>query len=112
MEIETRDNEGFVVLDIIGTINLYKTPELKEKVTELVEQGSKHLILNMSEVAYVDSPGLGSFISCQNIVHKAGGTLKLAGLTESVSKAVEMTQLQAVLDIYEKEEDAVARGFI
>ena len=80
---------------------------LKDKVNSLILQGRKKLVLNLADVPYVDSAGLGEIVRTYTTVTKQGGSLKLANLTKRITDLLSITKLLTVFDTYDSEADAV-----
>jgi anti-sigma B factor antagonist len=108
MQIEERSVGGVLVLDLKGKITLGEGDELlREKVTALVNQGHKKIILNLADVPYVDSAGLGEVVRTYTTVSRLGGSLKLLNLTKRISDLLSITKLLTVFEVFESENDAV-----
>jgi anti-sigma B factor antagonist len=107
MEIDVREVDKVVILDINGEIDLYNAPEIKSKITELTEQGKNDIIINLKKVSYIDSSGIGVLISSLSSLKKAGGSLKIINVYDSVKKVFELTKLTSFFDIYGSEEEAM-----
>ena len=108
MEIETKEQEGVVVLSISGEIDLYNAPELKEAIQVLVEQKKNKIVVNLDRVSYVDSSGIGSLISSFSNLKKQEGSLRICNVVGSVRKVFELTKLTTFFDIDDTEADSVA----
>ena len=80
---------------------------LKDKVNSLLNQGRKKLILNLAEVPYIDSAGLGEIVRTYTTVSRQGGSLKLLSLTKRITDLLSITKLLTVFETYEAEKDAV-----
>ena len=107
MKLNVRAEGDVFVMDVIGEMTLYEIGAFRDKINEL-SKDKKTLILNLSEVDYIDSTGLGVMISGRNSLDKAGGKLILASPNESVRKVLELTRLTQLFAIYESEEEAIA----
>ena len=108
MQIKERTVDGVVILDVSGKILIGDGEvQLKRKFTQLLEQGHRRMIINLGEVPYMDSSGLGAVVRCHTAVHRAGGELKLANLTQRMLDLLTITKLMTVLDTYDTEEDAL-----
>jgi anti-sigma B factor antagonist len=108
MQATTRQIGDVVVLDISGRITLGEgNVMLREIVRELADKGNKRIILNLSEVNYIDSSGLGELVKTHTTFHNRGGNLKLAKLNKRVSDLLSMTRLSAVFDIHGDEASAL-----
>ena len=80
---------------------------LREKINDLVENGTKKIVLNLAEVPYVDSAGLGEIVRCYTTVGNREGNLKLLNLTKRIHDLLSITKLLTVFDTYDTEEEAV-----
>jgi anti-sigma B factor antagonist len=108
MQIEERAIGDVMVLDMKGKVTLGEGDELlKDKVNSLVNQGHKKIVLNLAEVPYIDSAGLGEIVRTYTTVSRQGGSLKLLGLTKRITDLLSITKLLTVFETYEKEADAV-----
>ena len=108
MQTNIRQVGDVAVLDISGRITLGEgNVMLREIVRELTEKGSKKIVLNLGEVQYVDSSGIGELVKAHTTVRNQGGRLKLVNLNQRVSNLLEMTRLVAVFDIAPDEASAV-----
>jgi anti-sigma B factor antagonist len=108
MHIEERTIGDVVVLDIKGRVQLGEGDELlKDKVNSLLNQGRKKIVLNLAEVPYIDSAGLGEVVRTFTTVSRQGGQLKLLNLTKRITDLLAITKLLTVFDTYDSEQDAV-----
>ena len=108
MQIDERTIGDVVVLDIKGRVQLGEGDEmLKDKVNSLLNQGRKKIILNLADVPYIDSAGLGEVVRTFTTVSRQGGTLKLLNLTKRITDLLAITKLLTVFDTYDSEQDAV-----
>jgi anti-sigma B factor antagonist len=96
------------VVDLHGKIVLgEESAAMGVLIRDLLNKGNKKILLNLSEVDYIDSSGLGHLISSFSSVRKQGGELKLLKLTNKVRDLLQITRLYTVFDIREDESDAV-----
>ena len=108
MKIQERVLENVVVVDLNGKLTIGEGDELlREKINSLMQQGHTNLLLNLGEVPYVDSAGLGEIVRTFTTVKHQGGTLKLVNLTKRIKDLLTITKLLAVFDTYESEAEAV-----
>jgi len=108
MQTNTRRVGDIAVLDISGRITLGEgNVMLREIVLDLVNKGSKKIILNLGEVQYVDSSGIGELVRTHTTVRNQGGHLRLVNLNQRVNDLLQMTRLSAVFDIERDEPSAV-----
>ena len=108
MQIDQRSVGDVVVLDLKGKITLGQGDELlKDKVNSLVNQGHKKIVLNLAEVPYIDSAGLGEIVRTYTTVSRQGGSLKLLNLTKRITDLLSITKLLTVFETFDSEKDAV-----
>jgi anti-sigma B factor antagonist len=111
MTIRERAVDSVVILDLAGRLVLGDGDQLlKETVQNLVASGRKHVVLNLAEVSYVDSSGLGSLVAAFLGARKQGGAVKLASPSKRLHDLLAMAKLLTVLDVSDSEAKAVA-GF-
>ena len=108
MQTATRQVGGVTVLDISGRITLGEgNVILREIVRDLAEKGRKAIVLNLGEVQYIDSSGVGELVKAHTTIRNQGGQLKLTNLNKRVHDLLEMTRLSAVFDIQKDETSAI-----
>ena len=108
MQIDERTVGDVMVLDLKGRVMLGDGDEvLKDKVNSLLNQGMKKIVLNLAEVPYIDSAGLGEVVRTYTTVSRQGGHLKLLNLTKRITDLLAITKLLTVFDTYDSETEAV-----
>jgi anti-sigma B factor antagonist len=108
MQVVTRTVGPVTVLDISGRITLGEgNVMLREIVRDLAEKGQKSIVLNLGEVHYIDSSGVGELVKAHTTLRNQGGQLKLASLTKRVHDLLQMTRLCNVFDVQQNETVAV-----
>jgi anti-sigma B factor antagonist len=108
MQIDQRAVGDVVVLDVKGRITMGEGDEmLKDKVNSLVNQGHKKIVLNLAEVPYIDSAGLGEVVRTYTTVSRQGGSLKLLNLTKRITDLLSITKLLTVFETFDSENEAV-----
>jgi anti-sigma B factor antagonist len=108
MQTATRQVGGVTVLDISGRITLGEgNVILREIVRDLAEKGQKRIVLNLGEVQYIDSSGVGELVKSHTTIRNQGGELKLTNLNKRVHDLLQMTRLSAVFDIQKDEASAI-----
>ncbi len=107
MDISSRAKGEVVILDISGEIDLYNAPEIKDIVNKLIDQKKYNVIINLKEVTYIDSSGIGALISSLSNLKKYQGGLKIINVFASVKKVFELTKLTSFFEIYDSEDEAV-----
>jgi anti-sigma B factor antagonist len=111
MQTVTRHVGGVTVLDVRGRITLGEgNVMLREIVRELAEKGHTHIVLNLGEVVYIDSSGIGELVKTHTTIRNKGGQLKLANLNKRVHDLLQLTRLASVFDI-EGDEASALRSF-
>src|SRR5271167_888011 len=109
LKTSTRQVDGVSILDMSGRITLGEgSVVLRDTIRDMVGQGSKKLLLNLGDVTYIDSSGIGELVSAFTAVRKEGGELKLLNLTKKVHDLLQITKLYTVFDVREDEASAVA----
>jgi anti-sigma B factor antagonist len=108
MQIEERVVDDVTILDLKGKMTLGEGDELlKDKVNSIVSQGHKKIVLNLEDVPYIDSAGLGEIVRTYTTVSRQQGKLKLLNVSKRVYDLLVITKLLTIFDSYESEEDAV-----
>ncbi|MDE3195491.1 MAG: STAS domain-containing protein [Acidobacteriota bacterium] len=108
VKLNTRKVGDVTVVDVSGRITLGEgSSALRDSLRDLVAAGNKKILLNLGEVSYIDSSGIGELVSGFTSVSNAGGTLKLLGLTKRVKDLLQITKLYTVFDVHEEEAHAI-----
>jgi len=108
MQIDERVVGDVTILDLKGKMTLGEGDELlREKVSSLVSQGQKKLIMNLDGVPYIDSAGLGEIVRTYTTVSRQGGKLKLLNLTKRIEDLLSITKLLTVFEVFEDEAEAL-----
>ena len=109
LKIASRDVNGVKVLDLSGQIVLGEgSVQLREAVRGLISKGTKKILLNMGDVNYIDSSGLGELVSAFTTAKNQQADVKLLKLTKKVHDLLQLTKLYTVFDIYDDEASAIA----
>ncbi|MFB3829173.1 MAG: STAS domain-containing protein [Bryobacteraceae bacterium] len=112
LEIRQREREGIPVVDLEGRITAgAEAGRLREAVSGLAAAGHRNVILNMQQVDYVDSTGLGALVICATTLRKQGGNVKLLHLNKRNLELLVITKLATVFDLFTDEQDAVNSFF-
>jgi len=108
MQIEQRSAGDVMIIDLKGKMTLGEGDELlRDKVNSLIQQGMKKMVLNLAEVPYIDSAGLGEIVRTYTTVSRQGGQLKLLNLTKRITDLLSITKLLTVFETFDNEKDAV-----
>ena len=109
MKVSTRQVDGVTILDLSGRITLGEgSVQLRDAIRDLLAKGSKLILLNLADVNYIDSSGIGELVSAYTTVRNQGGELKLLNLTKKVHDLLQITKLYTVFDVKDDEASAVA----
>lgn len=107
MKASNRQVDGVTVVDMSGRITLGEgSVVLRDTIRDLVGKGQKKILLNLGDVTYIDSSGIGELVSAFTAVRREGGELKLLKLTKKVHDLLQITKLYTVFDI--KDDETVA----
>ncbi len=107
MDITKKTKGDIVILEIVGEIDLYNAPEIKDIIGKLIEDRCYNVIIDLEKVSYIDSSGIGALISSLSNLKKYHGGLKIINVYASVRKVFELTKLTSFFEIYDSEEEAV-----
>ena len=108
MKANNRQVNGVTIVDMSGRITLGEgSVILREAVKDLLAKGQKKILLNLGDVSYIDSSGIGELVSAFTSVRREGGELKLLKLTKKVHDLLQITKLYTVFDIKDDEAAAV-----
>jgi anti-sigma B factor antagonist len=99
---------GAVVLDLEGEVDVYTAPLLRQEMLGQADSGNRNLIVNLSQVEYLDSTGLGILIGGVKRLKELDGSLKLVGPSARILRIFDITGLNRIFDVYPTEEDAIA----
>ncbi len=109
MEISERSVGDVTIVDLGGRIVMGDGDAiLKDKVRSLAQQGRLKIIINLGDVSYVDSAGLGALVQGYATINKQGGTLKLVNVTKRLQDLLSITKLLTVFETFDSEKDALA----
>jgi anti-sigma B factor antagonist len=109
LKSSTRQVDGITVLDLSGRITLGEgSVVLRDVIREILGKGNKKILLNLGDVTYIDSSGIGELVSAFTAVRKEGGELKLLNLTKKVHDLLQITKLYTVFDVKDDETAAIS----
>ena len=111
MTIQSRETEGVTILDVSGRITMGEgSIVLRDIVLDEITLGKQWIIINLADVNYIDSSGLGELISAFTTARNRNVTVKLLNLTKRIHELMQITKLYTVFDVYD-DEDAAIRSF-
>jgi len=108
VKLTTRKVEDITVIDAVGRITLGEgSSSFRDTVRNLVAAGDKKIVLNLAQVTYIDSSGIGELVSAFTTVANQSGQLKLLHLTKRIEDLLQITKLYTVFDVFDNEATAV-----
>jgi anti-sigma B factor antagonist len=109
LQATTRESNGVSIVDLSGRITLGEgSSTIREMVRDLLGKGQKKILLNLADVNYIDSSGLGELVSAFTTVRNQGGELKLLSLNKKIRDLLQITRLYTVFEVFDQEAAAVA----
>ena len=109
LTIASREVDGVTVLDLSGRITLGEgSVQLRDAIRDLISKGQKRILLNLGDVNYIDSSGLGELVGAFTTAKNQSAGLKLLKLNKKVHDLLQLTKLYTVFDIYDDEASAIA----
>jgi anti-sigma B factor antagonist len=107
LKLTTRTQDGILIVDCIGRIVFgEESSRLRETIKKSLAETNR-IVLNLGEVSYIDSGGLGTLVGLRTSALNAGGTIKLTNLTKRVGDLLQVTKLLTVFDVYDSEAEAI-----
>lgn len=108
MEISTRQSGQATIVDVVGDITLYNSPEVRKVVLQLLkEKRAPRVIINMQSVKYIDSAGVASLVEGLKLSRDLKSSFALFGLSRTAREVLELTRLIKVFEVYNSEEEAL-----
>jgi len=109
MHATVRQTESVVIVDLSGQIKLGEGSSIvRDTVKDLLAKGQKNILLNLADINYIDSSGIGELVAAFTSVRNQGGEMKLLHLTKKVHDLLQITKLYTVFDVKDDEAEAVA----
>ncbi|WP_137120416.1 STAS domain-containing protein [Segeticoccus rhizosphaerae] len=108
LSISTADHGEVTVIAVGGEIDVYTAPQLRERLDEQIAEGRRQLVIDLQDVAFMDSTGLGVLVGRLKMVRSHEGTLRLVCRSERILKVFAITGLDKVFQIFDSVDDAVA----
>ena len=107
MELKIRKNGEVYIIDVNGEMDLYNSYKLKELVMKMIEKNIKSFIINLEQVDYIDSSGIGALIYISSTIKKMNLKLSLSNIHGSVKKVIELTKLMGYFPIANSVDEAL-----
>jgi anti-sigma B factor antagonist len=106
LSLSTRESDGTLVLDVAGEVDVYTSPKLRERLVGLVHDGATSIVVNLEEVEFIDSTGLGVLVGVLKRIRGRGGSLSLVCQQEGLLRVFAITGLEKVFAIYATVDEA------
>ncbi|HET9180043.1 MAG TPA: STAS domain-containing protein [Terriglobia bacterium] len=111
LHIVEKDTDGVTVLSLAGRVTLGdESGQLRSTIKQLLAQGKKRLVLDLADVSYIDSAGLGTLVAAYTSARHEGGEVRLAGVTKNFGELLNVTKLLTVFSVHDNVPDAL-KGF-
>ena len=108
MKVESRQANGSTVVDIVGDIDLYNSPEIRKVLLEAIKQkNAQRVVVNLTGVKYIDSSGVASLVEGLKVSRTVNVKFVLFGLSHAAKEVLELSRLIKVFEVYENEEAAL-----
>jgi anti-sigma B factor antagonist len=107
LKLATRTTDGILVVDCNGRIVFGEESALLRDTVKKAVTDNNRIVMNLGEVNYIDSGGLGTLVALRTTAQNAGGTIKLTNLTKRVGDLLQVTKLLTVFDVYNSEKEAI-----
>lgn len=108
IKINARASEGDVcVIDLPGEIDIYTSPKVRDAITELIDQGHYHLVINLEKVRHIGSAGLGVLVGGLKRARERGGSVNLVCTNPQIKKLFDLTGLVTIFGIFDDEQSAI-----
>ncbi len=107
LETQIRDNGGLPIIEVAGEIDLYTAPLFKRALTQTIDGGHHNILVDMTQVSYMDSSGFGTPLGVTKRVRPDGGSVNLIGCNEAIHRMLKITRLNTIFGLFDTEEEAV-----
>jgi len=112
LEIQQREREGIIILDLNGRLTVgLEVSTFRERLQKLIDSGRTNIILNLKDVDYIDSTGLGALVMSYTSLQRAGGKIKLLNLSRRGIELLVMTKLTTIFEVFDDEQNAINSFF-
>ena len=109
LKMSTREVNGIIIVDLSGRLTMGEaSAAIRDEIRDQTSQGFRKILMNLADVSYIDSAGLGELTASYTSVKNRGGELKLLNLTKRVHDLMQITKLYTVFDVYDDEKKAIA----
>jgi anti-sigma B factor antagonist len=109
LKMTTREVKDIIIIDLSGRLTMGEAcAAIRDEIHDLIGNGTRKVVLNLGDVSYIDSAGLGELTAAYTSVKNRDGQLKLLNLTKRVHDLMQITKLYTVFDVYDDEKKAIA----
>ena len=108
MELDLRERDGVNILVLSGQLTLSAEGQLQEAVDTLLESGRNRILLDFTDVSFMDSVGIGELVASHRKVESAGGVLKILKPSKRIQDSLSLTRLLPIFQVFDSEDTAVA----
>ncbi len=109
LETAIRTEADVSVLGVVGEIDVFTAPEFKRAINNAIESGVTDLVIDLSQVSYMDSSGFGTLLGATKRVRLKGGSINLVGCNEAIERMMKITRLDTVFNLFRTVPEAAAR---
>ncbi len=103
-----RREDGVTVLALSGDVDLHRSVEMRERLLEVMNEKPETMVINLSQVDFMDSSGLATLVEAMQLSRRYGGQIKLVGVQQRVRSILEISRLDSIFPIFENEAEALA----
>ena len=108
LKLTTREVNGVIIIDLSGRLTMGEAcAAIRDEIRDELSQGQRKIVLNLADVSYIDSAGLGELTAAYTTTKNRGGQLKLLNLTKRVQDLMQITKLYTIFDVYDDERKAI-----
>ncbi|HEX2315784.1 MAG TPA: STAS domain-containing protein [Thermomonospora sp.] len=106
--VEQRTEKDVTIVKVSGEIDVFSSPKLREMLIDVIDKGPLHLVVDLGDVTFLDSTGLGVLVGIYHRLRARSGTMSFVGANERVRRVFHVTQLTKIFSLHDTLEDAVA----
>lgn len=108
IETSVRHRRNVPILDVTGEVDIYTTPQFKQALAAVIQEGATSIIVNMARVNYLDSSGFGALLSATKRLRPLSGNLYIVGCNDAIMRMLHITRLNTIFGVFDHEDDAIA----
>ena len=108
LETAIEEVSNVSVVRVVGEIDIYTAPTFKSAVHKAIDSGARNLVVDLTDVSYMDSSGFGTLLGATKRVRPKGGTISLVGCSEAIERMLRITRLDTIFGVFPTTNDAVS----